>query len=140
MARLNSIFVPALLLAASSCTAAAPTAPGPTGAVVVRVVVTGYGGSPAVSGARVDFLAYSPSSGKCTLGAAEQKVASGTTDLSGSLVQEVDGLPINSVGSCFNVVETPPSGSGFDRSSQQVLVFPETTTPTDTTIVRFNLL
>jgi len=137
MARPQLIYLPALLLAGSACTAAAPTE---TGAVVIHVVVTGYGGSPAVSGARVDFLVYSPSSGKCTLRAAVRKVASGTTDLSGSLVQEVDGLPINSVGSCLNVVETPPSGSGYDWSRMQVLVFPETTTPTDTTTVRFGLL
>ena len=137
MARSHLIFLPALLLAGSACTAAAPTE---SGAVIIRVVVTGYGGGPPMGGVGVDFRSYPSSSGLCNTGSTVSWVRGGTTDQSGTLTKEIDGLPLASSGTCLRIRAVPPAGSGLDGEMKLVLVYPQSGTPIDTTTVRLYVL
>ena len=132
----------ALMLFSPGCTTDDPvgseTVLPPTGAVLVRVEVVEFGSQP-VAGAQITFSTYPPSGG-CTFAASVKQLNSGNTDSFGILVQLVEGIPIAWAGSCLSVVVHPPTGSGLIGANRQVLVFPESTTPTDTTNLYVGLL
>jgi len=131
-----------LLLMGPGCTTSDPLDPGadlpPTGAVLVRVEVLDFASQP-VAEAQITFLSY-PSSGGCTSAATVTALGSGGTDASGTLVRRLEGIPIGFAGTCLSIVTQPPSGSGLLGANKQILIYPTSTTPTDTTKVRMYLL